>query len=103
MLEAADLTPPIIHTVPEMKFINNVAANYEMFECHWARKSQKLEIYRLRNLIQKRKVHVAQSKESLSIQLKPIRLKHGSVNPSKAMNMKLSLPPQVIYLSLENK
>ena len=39
MLEAADLTPPIIHTVPEMKFVNNVAANHEMFECHWVRES----------------------------------------------------------------
>ena len=59
MLEAADLTPPVIHTIPNMKKINNVAANYELYEIHWTHSSSKLKILRLRNLLSKRNVHVA--------------------------------------------
>lgn len=85
-----------------MKKVSNVAANHEVFEVHWSHTSQTIQIYRLRNLLQKKSVHVIQDKSQVDNQMRPIRLKHGSVNPSKAQNMKLSLPPQLIYLTHED-
>ena len=37
----------------------------------------------------------------MNAQIKPIRLKHGSVNPAKALLLKLNVPQQLLYLAFE--
>ena len=37
----------------------------------------------------------------MSAQIKPIRLKHGTVNPARALLLKLNVPQQLAYLSFE--
>ena len=39
----------------------NVAANHEVFEVNWSEKGE-MKIYRIRNLLKKKLIHIAQSK-----------------------------------------
>ena len=92
ILQSADLRPPITSNAPNMEQVTNNALAFEIFECKWTQASEKLEIFRLRNLLKKKAVHVASSKSQMTSQLKPIRLKHGTPNPSRAALLKLSIP-----------
>ena len=92
LLQSADLRPPVANNAPNVEHLTNNALAFELYECKWSQATEKLEIFRLRNLLKKKAVHVASSKSQMSSQLKPIRLKHGTPNPSRAALLKLSIP-----------
>ena len=76
-------------------------ARHELFECHWDQTEKRLVIIRLRNLLDKTNLLIATSKSQITQQLKPIRLKHGTPNPSKALLLRLSVPQQFLYVTHE--
>ena len=53
MLNSADMTPKVDHTVPNMKPVRNIAKNHELFEVHWRDEDNQLKINRIRNLLNK--------------------------------------------------
>ena len=65
------------------------------------KKGESFQVYRLRNVLKKSRFHLASSTNQLNTQIKPIRLKHGTVNPSRALLLKLNVPQQLLYLSFE--
>ena len=86
----------------------NVSPHYEIYEVQWDRQhipageEPIILVTRLRNMLQKKNIHVASSKGQISEQLKPLRLKHGKPNPAKALKLKFSIPLQFLYLTLED-
>ena len=101
MLTSADMTPVNQHYNPALKSPSNIASNHEVYEVQWNNNTQSLKIFRIKNLLRKKSIHIASSKSQMSSQLKPIRLKHGTPNPAKALLLKLSVPQQFLYLSFE--
>ena len=95
------MTPVSTSLAPNQKPLSNLSANHTIFECHWDQSKMQLEIYRLRNLLNKNQLLIASSKSQMTQQLKPIRLKHGTPNPSKALLLRLSVPQQLIHLTFE--
>ena len=106
MLQAANLKQAITNLTPGIPPVPNVAPNHELFEVTWKASSASsqtcdLTIYRVRNLLKKSRFHIATSKGQMNTQIKPIRLKHGTVNPARALLPKLNVPQQLCYLSHE--
>lgn len=92
MVPSADMTPAAAHFNQNVKQPSNVSGAHEVYEVQYNWRKQSLKIYRLRNLLFRKHFHIASSKSQMTEQLKPIRMKHGTPNPAKALRLKLSIP-----------
>jgi len=103
MVQSANLKPPTTSLTPTLHHPKNVSPHHEVFEVQWDSDGEYLRIFRLFNVLKNSKLHIASSKTQIDNQIKPIRLKHGTINPAKALLLKLNIPQQLLYLSHEEQ
>ena len=60
------------------------------------------EITKLSNHVERTVVHVAQSKEQISTQMKLIKSMHGTQNASKVEKLKINIPTQIMHITHED-